>query len=111
MADLPPDRLERSPPFIYCAVHYFGLWLIKERRKRVKRDGVIFTCTASRTIYLESAKTLETDSFINALRRFLARQGPVRQLRFDQGTNLIGAKRELENEIQKWIIFESENFY
>ena len=77
MADLPSDRLEPAPPFTYCAVHYFGPWYIKEGRKELKRYGVLFTCLASRTIHLEVAKTLETDSFINVLRCFLARRGPV----------------------------------
>ena len=39
---------------------------------------------------------METDLFIDAFRRFVSRRGPVRQLRSDQGTNFIGAKRELQ---------------
>ena len=61
----------------------------------MKSYGVVFTCLASRAIHLEVSKTLETDSFINVLRCFLARRGPVRILRSDQGTNLMGARNEL----------------
>ena len=61
----------------------------------MKCYGVVFTCPASRAIHLEVSKTLETDSFINVLRCFLARRGPVRILRSDQGTNLMGARNEL----------------
>ena len=68
MADLPDDRLEPSPPFTYCAVDYFGPWLIKEGRRELKRYGVLFTCLASRAIHLETANALTTDAFINALR-------------------------------------------
>lgn len=96
MADLPEDRLETAPPFTYCAVDYFGPWLIKEGRKEIKRYGVLFTCMASRAIHLEVATSLETDSFINALRQFLNRRGPVRTIRCDQGTNFIGAQKELQ---------------
>ena len=39
MADLPSDRLEATPPFEYSAVDYFGPWLIKEGRKKLKRYG------------------------------------------------------------------------
>ena len=92
MANLPQDRLEPAPPFTFCGVDYFGPWHIKEGRKELKRYGVLFTCLASRAIHLETAKSLETDSFINALRRFLARRGPVQLLRSDQGTNFVGAK-------------------
>ncbi|XP_028413772.1 uncharacterized protein LOC114536616 [Dendronephthya gigantea] len=101
MADLPIDRLEPAPPFTFCAVDYSGPWHIKEGRKELKRYGVVFTCLASRAIHLEVAKTLETDSFINVLRCFLARRGPVRQLRSDQGTNLVGARRELTEALSK----------
>ena len=50
---------------------------------------------ASRDIYLETANSLETDSFINALRRFIGRHGPIRQLGSDQGAIFVGARKEL----------------
>ena len=96
MANLPTDRLEPAPPFTHCGVDYFGPWLIKEGRKEFKRYGVLFTCLSSRAIHLEVSATLETDSFINALRRFINRRGPVRTIRCDQGSNLVGAKNELQ---------------
>ena len=36
MSDLPKDRLEPSPPFMFCGVDYFGPWLIKEGRREMK---------------------------------------------------------------------------
>ena len=101
MADLPVDRIEPAPPFAYCGVDYFGPWLIKQGRKEVKRYGVLFTCMTSRAIHLEVAHTLETDSFLNALRRFSCRRGPVRQPRRDRGTNFIGARRELREALSE----------
>ncbi|XP_067023051.1 uncharacterized protein [Acropora muricata] len=107
MADLPVDRVEPAPPFTYCAVDYFGPWIVQEGRKAIKRYGVIFTCMASRAIHLESSNTMEslntmdTHSFINALRRFICRRGPVRQLRSDQGTNFVGAKGELKDALKE----------
>ena len=95
MAELPKDRFFEAPAFTYCAVDYFGPFFIKERRSQLKRYGVVFTCLSSRAIHLETANSLDTDSFINALRRFLARRGPVVQLRSDRGTNMVGAKNEL----------------
>ena len=62
---------------------------------------------APRAIHLETSNSLDTDSFINALRRFISRRGPVRQLRRDQGTNFVGAPKELAqalNEMDQEII-------
>ena len=101
MSDLPEDRLESCPPFTYCGVDYFGPFTIKEGRKELKRYGVLFTCMSSRAIHLETAASLDTDSFINALRRFLSRRGPVRQLRSDNGTNFVGARRELKEALEE----------
>ena len=73
----------------------FGPFLVKEGRKVLKRYGVIFTCFTSRAVHIEVANTLDTDSFINALRRFLSLRGPVRQLRSDRGTNFLSGEHEL----------------
>ena len=100
MANLPVDRLEPAPPFTYWGTDYFGPFHIKEGRREMKRYGVIFTCMASRAIHLEVSHTMETDSFINAFRRFISRKGPVRLLRSDQGTNF--AKRELQQALAEF---------
>lgn len=112
MADLPKERVTPAPPFTYCGIDYFGPFVVKQGRKEVKRYGAVFTCMASRAVHIETAVSLETDSFINALRRFIARRGPVREIRSDQGTNLVGAEKELNlalkemnhDEIQKSLV-------
>ena len=96
MADLPADRLEQAPPFTYCAVDYFGPWFIKQGRSQVKRYGALFTCLVSRAVHIEVSNSLSTDSFINALRSFMAIRGPIRLLRSDCGTNFVGARNELQ---------------
>jgi hypothetical protein len=81
---------------------YFGPFHVKRARSSVKRYGVVFTCLITRAVHLELASTLDTDSCINAIRRFLARRGPVKVLWSDNGTNLVGSERELRQEIDKW---------
>ena len=96
MTDLPRSRVEPAPPFTYSAVDYFGPWYVKEGRKEVKRYGALFTCMASRSIHIEGAHSLEANSFLQALRRFISRRGPIRELRSDQGTNFVGAQNDLK---------------
>ena len=95
MSDLTIERLEPASPFTYSGMDVFGPWYIKDGRKTVKRYGLIFTCLCSRAVHLETLNSMETNSFINALRRFVNRRGKVRELRSDQGTNFVGAKNEL----------------
>lgn len=99
MANLPEERVAQAPPFTYTGMDVFGPWYIKEGRKELKRWGIVFTCLSSRAIHLETLNTMETSSFINALRRFINRRGKVRQLRSDQGSNFIGGRNELNAEV------------
>ena len=95
------DCVDPAPSFTNCAVDYFGPWIIRQGRKEVKRYYVVFTCMASGAIHLEISNTMETNSFINALRRFICRRGPIRILRSDQGTNFVGARRELKEALME----------
>jgi hypothetical protein len=111
MADLPHDRVNPSaPPFTCVGVDYFGPFIVREKRSMVKRYGVIFTCLAVRAIHLEIARTLDTDSFIMALRRFISRRGQVKEIRSDNGTNLVGGEKEIRQSIQEWNQQQIHNF-
>ena len=61
----------------------------------MKRYGVIFTCLAMRAVHLEISHSLDTNSFILALRRLIARRGQVKEIRSDNGTNFVGGEKEL----------------
>ena len=103
MADLPHCRITPGePPFTYVGVDYFGPYLVKRARSRVKRYGVIFTCLVVRAVHIEVAYSLDTDSFINALRRFIARRGKPKEIRSDNGTNFTSAESELKHLICEW---------
>ena len=55
----------------------------------------------SRAVHLEVARSLETDDFILVLIRFLNRQGHVKEMRSDNGTNFVGAEREIREAIEQ----------
>ncbi len=97
MADLPLERiLPDLPPFTNVGLDHFGPIEVKRGRGYVKRYGVIFTCMSSRAVHLEVANSLETDSCIHAIRRFVCRRGQVKRIRSDNGTNPVGAQMELK---------------
>ncbi|XP_063971206.1 uncharacterized protein LOC135157932 [Lytechinus pictus] len=74
MADLPKDRVTPDdPPFSKVGMDFFGPIEVKRGRSMVKRYGVIFTCLAIRAVHIEMASSLDTDSCIDAIRRFIAR--------------------------------------
>ena len=102
MADLPEERVMCSePPFTVCGSDMFGPFIVKEGRKEMKRYGVVFTCYSCRGIHLETTTSLDTDSFILALRRFLSRRGPVRSIRSDNGGNYVGVEKEMKKALEE----------
>ena len=46
------------------------------------------------------AKSLNITSFINVLRRFVARRGPASDIYSDNGTNFVGTDRELRQRLE-----------
>ena len=51
------------PQFTYCGVDLFGPFTDKNYKKELRRYGVMFTCLCSCAIHIETAYSLETDSF------------------------------------------------
>ena len=88
--------------FTYTGVDYFGPLNVKKGRSVVKRWGAIFTCMNSRAIHLELATSLESDCFVNVFRRFVNRRGPPKVMYSDNGTNFVGAEREIRQAIENW---------
>jgi len=50
---------------------------------------------------MEIADSMDTSACINALRRFIARRGHVRQITSDNGSNLVGANHELNQAVKE----------
>ncbi|XP_073718037.1 uncharacterized protein [Misgurnus anguillicaudatus] len=96
MADLPPARLRIHQPVFYSTgIDCFGPYLIKIGRRNEKRWGIIFKCMTTRAVHIDLLTSIDSDSFLMALRRFIARRGKPFEILSDQGTNFKGGEREL----------------
>ena len=67
----------------------------------IKRYGVLCTCLTIRAVHFEIAGDLSTDKFILASTRFITRRGKPKIMMSDNGTNFVGANKELQTSLQK----------
>jgi hypothetical protein len=102
MANLPFDRLTSNhPPFSVVGTDCFGPIMVKVGRSQVKRYGCLFTCFSTRALHIEILASMDTDSLINAFRRFVSRRGTPLKIWSDLGTNYVGAKNELARSLKE----------
>ena len=98
MAPLPRIRLKLPlRAFARTAVDFAGPFITVQGRgrQRTKRYLCLFTCLLSRAVHLEMAYGLDTDSFLNAFYRMVNRRGLPEEMISDNGSNFVGAEREL----------------
>ena len=96
MAALPYYRLRAGyPAFTHTGVDYFGPIEVTIFRRKVKRWVCLFTCLSSRAVNLQMAYSMETDSFLIAMNKFELSRGTPASYQSDNGTNFVGAEREL----------------
>ena len=114
MGWLPSFRVNpTSFPFQYTGIDFFGPLEVTVGRAHQKRWGVIFTCLITRAIHLEIAHSLSTDEAMMALSRFIDTRGRPSCIVSDNGTNFVGAARELREsltEVDFEIIRNSQKF-
>ena len=71
--------------------------MVKRGCVMAKRYRVLFTCLTMRVV-----QSMETDSFIISLQRFMARHEKPEEMRSDNGTNFKGGNREFTETIKDW---------
>ncbi|XP_062542441.1 uncharacterized protein LOC134210407 [Armigeres subalbatus] len=98
MGDLPSARVTIAPPFERTGVDYAGPFLIKQGRSKAPTKAYVclFVCMCTKAIHLELVNSMTTEGFLGALQRFVGRRGNVSDIYSDNGSNFIGAKRELQ---------------
>ena len=62
----------------------------------------LFTCLSIPAIHLKVSQGLDTDSFINAMRRFITRRGQPEEERSDNVGNFVREEKELREAIEGW---------
>lgn len=111
MTNWPEDRVTANKPFTFVDVDFFGPFVVKRGRSEAEKYGCIFTCMTIRAVHLEVTHSLDTDSFLNALRRFMARRGKPGQIRSDNGGNIVKGSKEISNGIRRLMsIFYNTRF-
>lgn len=100
VADLPSSRVTESPAFSHVGIDYFGPILIKEKKFRnrsmLKTYGCIFVCMKSKAVHIERASDLSSEGFLAAFLRFISHRGIPEHVYSDNGTNFVGADKELK---------------
>jgi len=109
MRQLPLARVTVARPFVNAGIDYVGPFEIKSgntgSRTTTKCYAALFICmAATKAIHLELVSNLTSDAFIAALKCFIARRGLIDHLYSDNGSNFVGANRELK------AFFKSEEF-
>ena len=110
MTDLPHERCTEATPFTYSGVDMFGLLIIKEGGSELKRCGALFACFSSRAVRIEVTNSLDADSFILTVCRFMGRRGTVHYIRSDNRTNFVGARGELQRRFKEMIQDKIKSF-
>lgn len=107
MGNLPAPRVKAvGKAFIHTGCDYAGPIQATPCRGRGIRSRktyiCLFTCLTTRAVHIELASDLSTACFMAAMKRFLARRGPVQCFYSDNGTNFIGTRSYL-NELYTFL--------
>lgn len=118
MGQLPSCRVTPARPFLHSGVDFAGPINIRMSKGRGNKSYKgylsIFVCMTTKAIHLEVISDLTAEGFIAGFKRFVARRGHVSDMWSDNGTNFVGASKELHKlvtaeqssvalEIREWL--------
>lgn len=105
MGILPACRVNPGRAFENSGVDYAGPIQIRMSKgrgyKSTKGYICLFVCMSTRAVHIEAVSDMTTQAFLAAFRRFVARRGHCAHLWSDNGSNFVGAAKELKNLLQK----------
>ena len=103
ISDLPKERLAcQCPLFTNTDVDYFGPFYVFVCRTNEKFWGFLFTCLTTRAVQIVTS--MDTSSCVMRVERFVSRRVTPAMIWSENGTNFIGAEKELREEVEKWNI-------
>ena len=71
------------------------VWITQVRPKAKAVKNACFVCTSTSLAHVEVAESYSTESFLMAVRRFMALHGAPKRFQSDQGTQLVAASKQL----------------
>ena len=96
MADLSAEQVTQARPFSQCGLDFVGPITTKLPDPACqKRYVAFFVCFITKTIHLELVSNLAKEACILALKRFSARRRTPTKPFGDNGSNFIGARKDL----------------
>ena len=99
IGQLPPQRITPSDIFSTVGVDYAGPFLVKRGNPKkpvmVKNYLCVFVDFAVKAVHLELVTDLTAEAFVATLRHFVSRRGKPKEIFSDNGTNFVGAERNL----------------
>ena len=70
--------------------------------KTMKSWCCLFTCLTTRAVHIEVVPSLEAETCLTAITRFIARRGKPATILSDNGTNFVDAAKEMRDCINAW---------
>ncbi|XP_061705654.1 uncharacterized protein LOC133516653 [Cydia pomonella] len=100
MGTLPAVRVTPARAFLNSGVDYAGPIMLRTSKgrghKAFKGYISLFVCMVTKAVHIEVVSDLTSRGFLEAFKRFVARRGHCANLYSDNGTNFIGASKELK---------------
>jgi hypothetical protein len=115
IAPLPDSRIQpsegRVAPFENVGLDLAGPYYVKIGRARVKRWILLICCCQYRCIHLETLASCDTDSFLLAMSRFVARRPRPKSVTSDNGGNLTKGASEIQELLVQLDMTKLQKYY
>ena len=93
----PTFRVEESPPFAHTGVDFTGPLYVNKVDGTLRKVWIcLFTCCVTRAVHFDLMGDLSTHTFLQCLKRFIARRGLPFKMISDNGKTFKGAAKVIE---------------